>query len=87
MSASAFSAATAFPTATPSSEADEQRVVVFRVADRRHAVRGYAEVREARYQAMALGHPGQQHHQRAPVADELAFQPEPADLGEHRGVG
>ena len=57
----------------------QQAVVVLGVADADRVVRRQAQLAERLEQAGALGHPGRQDHQLAPVADELAVQAELAD--------
>ena len=58
----------------------QQAVVVLGVADADRVVRRQAQLAERLEQAGALGHPGRQDHQLAPVADELAVQ---AQLTDH----
>ena len=57
----------------------QQAVVVLGVADADRVVVRQAQIAERLEQAAALGHPGRQDHQLAPVADELAVQAELAD--------
>ncbi len=57
----------------------QQAVVVLGVADADRVVRRQAQIAERLAQAGALGHPGRQDHQLAPVADEPAVQAELAD--------
>ena len=61
----------------------QQAVVVLGVADADRVVRRQAQLAERLEQAGALGHPGRQDHQLAPVADELAVQAELADHLQH----
>ena len=70
----------------------QHAVVVLGVADADHVVRRQAQIGERLAQAGALGHPGRQDHQLAPVADELAVQAQLADRLQHgrlvgRGAG
>ncbi len=57
----------------------QQAVVVLGVTDADRVARRQAQLAERLEQAGALGHPGRQDHQLAPVADELAVQAELAD--------
>ena len=57
----------------------QHAVVVLGVADADRVVRRQAQIAERLAQAGALGHPGQQDHQLAPVGDERAVQAELAD--------
>ena len=61
-----------------------QAVVVLGVTDADRVVRRQAQIAERLAQAAALGHPGRQDHQLAPVGDEPAVQ---AQLADHRKRG
>ena len=61
----------------------QHAVVVLGVTDADRVVRRQAQIAERLAQAAALGHPGRQDHQLAPVGDEPAVQAQLADHLQH----
>jgi len=53
-------------------------MIVLTVPDRYRVVGGDPQLGQPGGQTRALGHPRGQHHQLGPVADQLAFQAQPA---------